>query len=92
LKVYYSQDTISTPKYFPLRNTDPRFGASGGEFKKGDVVATAMGGMRRDFDGGYAEFACVPASQVQLIKTKISWKLLGALPEMMQTAWGSLVK
>ena len=25
------------------------------KFKEGDVVATAMGGMGRDFDGGYAE-------------------------------------
>lgn len=51
-----------------------------------------MGGMGRDFDGGYAEFTCVPASQVQVIKSKLSWDQLGALPEMMQTAWGSLIK
>src|SRR6201987_2785047 len=37
----------------------------GGEFRKGDVVASAMGGMGRDFDGGYAEFTCPPAAQVQ---------------------------
>src|SRR6516164_274632 len=43
--------------------------APGGEFSKGDVVATAMGGMGRDFDGGYAEYTCLPASQVQVIKT-----------------------
>lgn len=64
----------------------------GGEFKKGDVVATAMGGMGRDFDGGYATYTCVPASQVQVIKPRISWEQLGSLPEMMQTAWGSLFK
>ena len=28
--------------------------APGGEFVGGEVVATAMGGMGRDFDGGYA--------------------------------------
>ena len=33
---------------------------------QGDVVATAMGGMGRDFDGGYAEYTCVPAKQVQV--------------------------
>jgi len=53
-----------------------------GEFKKDDVVATAMGGMGRDFDGGYAEFTCVPVNQVQVIKTKLPWEQLGALPEM----------
>ena len=66
--------------------------APGGEFSKGDVVATAMGGMGRDFDGGYAEYTCVPASQVQVIKTSLPWETLGAIPEMLQTAWGSLFK
>ncbi|MFV2055311.1 MAG: zinc-binding alcohol dehydrogenase family protein [Thiohalomonadales bacterium] len=64
--------------------------APGGEFEPGQTVATAMGGMGRQFDGGYAEFTCVPASQVQAIDTKLDWHTLGSLPEMMQTAWGSL--
>jgi NADPH:quinone reductase-like Zn-dependent oxidoreductase len=66
--------------------------APGKEFAKGDVVATAMGGMGRQFDGSYAEFTCVPASQVQVIKTSLPWETLGAMPEMLQTAWGSLFK
>src|SRR6516162_3678020 len=66
--------------------------APGKEFAKGDVVATAMGGMGRQFDGSYAEYTCVPASQVQVIKTNLPWETLGALPEMLQTAWGSLFK
>jgi NADPH:quinone reductase-like Zn-dependent oxidoreductase len=64
--------------------------APGGEFPKGAVVATAMGGMGRDFDGGYAEFTCVPVKQVQVITAQLAWEILGALPEMLQTAWGSL--
>ncbi len=39
---------------------------------RGDVVATAMGGMGRQFDGGCAEFTCVPATQVQVIKTELA--------------------
>ena len=66
--------------------------APGGEFDAGDVVATAMGGMGRQFDGGYAEYTCVPATQVQAIRTALPWETLGALPEMLQTAWGSLFK
>ena len=31
--------------------------APGGEFRKGDIVATAMGGLGRQFDGGYAEYS-----------------------------------
>jgi NADPH:quinone reductase-like Zn-dependent oxidoreductase len=49
-----------------------------------------MGGMGRRFDGGYAEYTCVPTKQVQAIKTKLAWETLGAIPEMLQTAWGSL--
>ena len=45
--------------------------APGNEFDKGDVVATVMGGMGRVFDGGYGEYTCVPAAQVQVIKTKL---------------------
>src|SRR5579862_4383796 len=61
-------------------------------FSKGEVVATVMGGMGRIFDGSYAEYICIPAEQVQKIKTQLPWEILGALPEMLQTAWGSLYK
>jgi len=66
--------------------------APGGEFNPGDIVTTAMGGMGRDFDGGYAEFVSVPATQIQSLKTTLPWNTLGAIPEMLQTAWGSLFK
>lgn len=66
--------------------------APGAVFSKGDIVATVMGGMGRVFDGSYAEYTCVPAGQVQKIKTHLPWEVLGALPEMLQTAWGSLFK
>jgi hypothetical protein len=48
-----------------------------------------MGGMGRQLDRSYAEFTCVPAIQVQAIKTDLPWEVLGAIPEMLQTAWGS---
>ena len=51
-----------------------------------------MGGIGRQFDGGYAEDTCVPATQVQAVATKLDWATLGAVPEMLQTAWGSLFK
>ncbi|MCJ1387785.1 hypothetical protein MMC18_000628 [Xylographa bjoerkii] len=66
--------------------------APGNEFQKGEMVATAMGGIGRMFDGGYAEYTCPPATQVQAIKTEIPWETFGAIPEMLQTAYGSLFK
>lgn len=63
-----------------------------GELAKGDTVVTAMGGIGRTFDGGYAEYTCPPAKQVQAVDTNLPWETLGAMPEMLQTAWGSLFK
>jgi NADPH:quinone reductase-like Zn-dependent oxidoreductase len=68
----------------------------GGEIKDGEVVATAMGGMGRDFDGGYAEYTCVRWKNVQVIQKDVAenfeWEVLGAMPEMLQTSYGSLFK
>ena len=62
----------------------------GGEFPVGQQVATMMGGMGRTFDGGYAEYTCVPARQVISFVSDLEWSTLGAVPEMLQTAHGSL--
>ena len=62
----------------------------GGEFTPGQQVAALMGGMGRAFDGGYAEYTCVPVSQVVPFRSGLDWPVLGAVPEMLQTAYGSL--
>src|SRR5258708_17859683 len=49
-----------------------------------------MGGMGRVLDGGYAEYTCVPAAQVIAFRSDLDWATLGALPEMLQTSYGSL--
>jgi NADPH:quinone reductase-like Zn-dependent oxidoreductase len=64
--------------------------APGGEFDAGQQVVTMMGGMGRTFDGGYAEYTCVPAAQVIPFSSRLDWAALGAVPEMLQTAHGSL--
>jgi NADPH:quinone reductase-like Zn-dependent oxidoreductase len=51
-----------------------------------------MGGMGRLFDGGYAEYCVVPVRQVQAVTTELPWEIIGAIPEMLQTPWGSLFK
>ena len=56
----------------------------------GQKVVTMMGGMGRQFDGGYAEFTSVPAAQVIPFTSDLPWEVIGALPEMLQTAHGSL--
>jgi len=64
--------------------------APGGEFAAAEQVITMMGGMGREFDGGYAEYVVVPARQVIPFRSSLPWEILGAVPEMLQTANGSL--
>lgn len=61
-----------------------------GEFKPGQQVAAFMGGMGRDFDGSYAEYTILPRALLQPFVSSLPWEVLGALPEMFQTAYGSL--
>ena len=61
-----------------------------GEFAVGRQVVAMMGGMGRTFDGGYAEYTCVPATQVVAFESELDWATIGAVPEMLQTANGSL--
>lgn len=61
-----------------------------GTFAKGQQVMTMMGGMGRAFDGGYAEYVCVPIRQIIPFNSQLDWSVLGAVPEMLQTAYGSL--
>jgi len=46
--------------------------------------------MGREFDGGYAEYTSFPARQVIAFRSDLPWSTLGAVPEMLQTAHGSL--
>lgn len=66
--------------------------APGGEFPIGTRVASVTGGLGRAFDGGYAEYALVPAANLRVLTVDLPWATLGALPEMLQTAWGSLFR
>ena len=61
-----------------------------GKMTNGQQVAALMGGMGRFFDGGYAEYALVPESIVFPFQSTLPWEVIGALPEMFQTVWGSL--
>src|SRR3954465_12018739 len=81
---------VTFPRVLGIEATGIVASAPGGEFGEGQQVATMMGGMGRTFDGGYAEFTSVPASQVIPFRSELDWATLGAIPEMLQTAHGSL--
>lgn len=81
---------VTFPRVPGIEATGVVVAAPGGDFPIGQQVATMMGGMGRTFDGGYAEYTCVPAAQVIPFHSALDWSILGAVPEMLQTAYGSL--
>lgn len=81
---------VTFPRVLGIEATGVVAACPGGEFAVGQQVMAMMGGMGRVFDGGYAEYACVPAPQVLPFASDLDWATLGAVPEMLQTAHGSL--
>ena len=63
-----------------------------GTYAKGQKIAAIMGGMGRDFDGGYAAYPLVPLQIVFPFESNLPWSTLGAIPEMFQTVSGSLTQ
>ena len=62
----------------------------GVDLTSGQKVATMMGGLGRTIDGSYAEYTLVEAANVIPFDTDLGWDVVGALPEMLQTAHGSI--
>jgi len=60
------------------------------QFEIGQKVATMMGGLGRSMDGAYAEYMLIKEENVIPLDTHLDWDVVGALPEMLQTAYGSL--
>jgi NADPH:quinone reductase-like Zn-dependent oxidoreductase len=63
---------------------------SDSDLSEGQRVVAVMGGMGREFDGGYQQFALLPEPSVIPVETSLAWERLGAIPETYGTAWGSL--
>lgn len=85
-----SGDAVTYPRVLGIEAAGVIDSDPSGAFQPGQQVVTLMGGMGREFDGSYAEFTCVPSSQIIPFVSDLDWSLIGALPEMLQTAYGSL--
>ncbi len=82
--------TVKLPRVLGIECVGTVVSAPDGDFQEGQRVAAMMGGMGRQFDGSYAEYTSVPVANVFPLETELSWEILGALPEMLQTCHGSL--
>lgn len=63
---------------------------SDSSFQKYQRVVSLMGGLGREFDGSYAEYALIPTSQAYPIDNDMDWVELAVIPEMYYTAYASL--
>jgi NADPH:quinone reductase len=81
---------VTFPRVPGIEATGVVAACPGGELTEGQQVAAMMGGMGRVFDGGYAEYTCVPVGQAVPFSSSLPAATLGAVPEMLQTAHGSL--
>lgn len=82
--------SVKFPRVLGIECVGEIVAAPGCNLSAGQRVAAMMGGMGRQFDGSYAEYVLVPQQNVFPLQTQLDWKLLGALPEMLQTVHGSL--
>jgi NADPH2:quinone reductase len=86
----FAGDAVTYPRVLGIEATGVVIACPGGELAVGTQVAAMMGDMGRRYDGGYAEYTCVPVAQAIPFASDLPWATLGAVPEMLQTANGSL--
>lgn len=85
-----SGDAVRFPRVLGIECAGEVVEAPDSELQPGQRVLAAMGGMGRDYDGGYQQYALLPASQVIPVTSTLEWPELGAIPESFGTAWGTL--
>lgn len=83
---------VSFPRVLGIEAAGIVDAAPDSDLVSGQQVVAMMGGMGRTFDGGYAEYTVVPRSQVIPIRSDLPWQVIGAVPETLQTAYGSLTR
>jgi NADPH:quinone reductase-like Zn-dependent oxidoreductase len=85
-----SGDAVRFPRVLGIECVGEVADASDSTLQAGQQVLAAMGGMGRDFDGGYEQYALLPVESVIPVETTLDWDQLGAIPESFGTAWGTL--
>ena len=82
--------SVQFPRVLGIECAGEVVSAPNTRFIQGQKVVAMMGEMGRAYDGGYAEYTLVPEAQCFAINTDLDWSIIGAIPEMFQTAYGSL--
>lgn len=86
----HSGDAVTLPRVLGIECVGIVTDGGGTDLLPGQKVAASMGNMGRKYDGGYAEKAIIPRSNVFPVETSLSWEFFGAIPETYLTAWGAI--
>lgn len=86
----HSKGKVFFPRVLGIECVGVVKAAFSNRFTEGQQVAVIMGGLGRTFDGSYAEYTLAPENIVIPFSSTLDWSILGAIPEMCQTAYGSL--
>lgn len=81
---------VSFPRILGIECVGEIVADPSGEFQPGQKVAGVMGEMGRAFEGSYAEYTVLPKEIVLPFDSNLEWAVLGAIPEMFHTVWGSV--
>jgi NADPH:quinone reductase-like Zn-dependent oxidoreductase len=85
-----SGDAVRFPRVLGIECVGEVVDAADTDLDPGRTIVAAMGGLGRDYDGGYAQYTLLPSKTAIPVETSLDWPQLGAIPESFGTAWGSL--
>lgn len=87
----HSKGKVFFPRILGIECVGTVVESDSGKYKYGQQVAVIMRGLGRRLDGGYAEYTLAPEGILIPFESSLDWSVLGAIPEMCQTAYGSLI-
>ncbi|MEA5002036.1 MAG: zinc-binding dehydrogenase [Christensenella sp.] len=86
--------SVKLPRVIGIECVGEILHPSDSSFAKGQKVVTLMGGLGREFDGSYEEYALIPSKNIYPVNDaagSYDWPTLAAIPETYYTAYSSVV-
>ena len=83
-----SGNAVTFPRVLGIEAVGEVVSDPSGDVAEGRTFVAAMGEMGRAYDGGYEQYALLPASQVIPVETTLDWPTLGAIPRDVRDGMG----
>jgi NADPH:quinone reductase-like Zn-dependent oxidoreductase len=83
-------DAVRFPRVLGIECAGEVIDAPDSDLQPGGRIVALRGGMGRDYDGSYAQYALLPETRTIPVQSTLDWASLGALPESFGAAWATL--